>query len=39
MKDDYGFAWAQAQYDRQEPPDDRFTDKGGYADEENEDDD
>lgn len=27
MPDDYGLAWAQYQYDRQEPPDDRLVDE------------
>jgi len=27
MSNDYGLAWAQDQYDRQEPPDDRFVEE------------
>ena len=39
MTSDYGLAWAENQYDRQEPPDDRFTEEWGFTDGEGEDDD
>jgi len=37
MKNDYGLAWAQAQYDRQEGPN-PFSDEWGYTDGEDDED-